>query len=314
MDGARRNAEVGLDEAAVSSGSDDQDVRGDGLRALRSRGQLEVSRLQEDTYDPTKPEFVLPASEAEVAQGLSALRARQAARLAAAVASRSRVSACRKVAGILRHYSEISRELRASASPKKASLVQCPVCLEKQSNSAGSRVMLLTLQCSHQLCCGCAVKCASNGLSSCPVCRHPHLLDPELLSKRTEEWRQQYSRWRSGASKGAAGEVSSVCEPCELGGAPFPDALASRPFLQSTETLNDTLAWTFSLDRTAAHAVISFGGVGDLALAKFVSEAASNKSRGAALKIPEAGKHSARQGAAAEGCGCWRGLLARFMM
>lgn len=64
----------------------------------------------------------------------------------------------------------------------------CPVCLEKiggQTNG-GNRI---ELSCAHVICQPCAAKCSDGGHTSCPVCRHPHLLDPSKLQLRKEEWR-----------------------------------------------------------------------------------------------------------------------------
>ena len=36
----------------------------------------------------------------------------------------------------------------------------------------------MTLTCAHTLCADCAAKSDASGHSRCPVCRHPHLLDP----------------------------------------------------------------------------------------------------------------------------------------
>ena len=47
-------------------------------------------------------------------------------------------------------------------------------------------------------------------MAKCPVCRHPHLLDPRLLKERGEAWRKAYGNWRQGKVRGAAGETSSI--------------------------------------------------------------------------------------------------------
>jgi len=85
----------------------------------------------------------------------------------------------------------------------------CPVCLEKiggQPNS-GNRI---ELSCSHVICQLCAARCSDGGHTSCPVCRHPHLLDPSKLLLRKEEWRINYGRWRRGKMHGSVGEISEI--------------------------------------------------------------------------------------------------------
>jgi len=82
----------------------------------------------------------------------------------------------------------------------------CPICL-------GPMWQPIELTCSHALCTSCASDCNDSGHERCPICRHPHLLDPTLLSLRRQSWRDAYGGWRRGASSGAVGEVSSVVLP-----------------------------------------------------------------------------------------------------
>jgi hypothetical protein len=82
----------------------------------------------------------------------------------------------------------------------------CPICLDVMIRPVG-------LACSHQLCADCATKCSSAGLASCPVCRHPQLLDPAILARRSQAWRAAYSGWRRGAPSGSQGEVGSINAP-----------------------------------------------------------------------------------------------------
>lgn len=84
--------------------------------------------------------------------------------------------------------------------------LQCPVCLE-----AALRPVLLA--CSHMLCSDCAARCDMAGHASCPVCRHPHLLDPKLLGARSADWRRRYSAWRAGGGVGSSGEYSAIIKP-----------------------------------------------------------------------------------------------------
>ena len=87
----------------------------------------------------------------------------------------------------------------------------CPICLETMG-SAEKRVGI-KLACSHILCSPCATKCSASGLQTCPVCRHPHLLDPNELQSRNDAWRREYARWRSGKNRGAVGEITSITSP-----------------------------------------------------------------------------------------------------
>lgn len=84
----------------------------------------------------------------------------------------------------------------------------CPVCLEPCHAP-------MMLSCSHYLCPSCAARCDASGHARCPVCRHPHLLDPKLLGDRSAEWRSRYAAWRSGGKAGSSGELSSICKPRE---------------------------------------------------------------------------------------------------
>jgi len=51
------------------------------------------------------------------------------------------------------------------------------------------------------------------GHASCPVCRHPHLLDPKLLGARSADWRRRYGAWRAGGGVGSSGEFSAIVMP-----------------------------------------------------------------------------------------------------
>ena len=82
----------------------------------------------------------------------------------------------------------------------------CPVCL-------GAMVQPIRLSCTHALCADCARRCSDAGHKKCPVCRHPHLLDPKLLGARRDAWRAAYGGWRKGAASGAAGEVEAIVTP-----------------------------------------------------------------------------------------------------
>lgn len=82
----------------------------------------------------------------------------------------------------------------------------CPVCL-------GDMTSAIQLSCSHSLCVDCAERCSKAGHERCPVCRHPHLLDPTKLGERRDAWRTAYGGWRKGRASGAAGEIASIVSP-----------------------------------------------------------------------------------------------------
>jgi len=82
----------------------------------------------------------------------------------------------------------------------------CPVCL-------GAMERAIQLVCAHALCADCAQRCSDAGHTRCPVCRHPHLLDPKALGARRDEWRTAYAGWRKGHIAGAVGEVVSIVAP-----------------------------------------------------------------------------------------------------
>ena len=63
----------------------------------------------------------------------------------------------------------------------------CPVCIEALSSP-------VELSCGHSLCGGCAGRCGAAGHRHCPVCREPHLLNPDELKARSAEWRSEYRR------------------------------------------------------------------------------------------------------------------------
>ena len=64
----------------------------------------------------------------------------------------------------------------------------CPICLDKIDKSLNGS-SCIELSCTHVLCVPCASKCSVGGHEKCPVCRHPHLLDPSELRSRKETWR-----------------------------------------------------------------------------------------------------------------------------
>ena len=87
----------------------------------------------------------------------------------------------------------------------------CPICMMRPMRRP------IELSCTHILCSGCATKMAGAGMEKCPVCRHPHLLDPKLLAERSTVWREAYGSWRQGKMRGAEGEVTSIRKPTVTG-------------------------------------------------------------------------------------------------
>jgi len=84
---------------------------------------------------------------------------------------------------------------------------QCPICMARPMKKP------MELSCTHVLCSGCASKMSGAGMQKCPICRHPHLLDPKMLKERHMAWREAYGGWRQGKVKGAAGEVTASRKP-----------------------------------------------------------------------------------------------------
>ena len=80
----------------------------------------------------------------------------------------------------------------------------------------------IELTCAHALCARCASQSDASGHARCPVCRHPHLLDPQRLRARAASWRQAYGSWRRGAKSGAVGEVAAIVAPAADGSADAP--------------------------------------------------------------------------------------------
>lgn len=108
------------------------------------------------------------------------------------------------------HFDETNVFQETDKIETKAFKMKCPVCLDPMKDGEKRPV---TLTCAHTLCADCATKSDDAGHSACPVCRHPHLLDPELLAARRLRWRQQYGHWRAGAAAGASGELTSIGQP-----------------------------------------------------------------------------------------------------
>jgi len=210
--------------------------------------------VAEDHYDPSKPEYTMPASEDEVEQILAKLRAQQAARLEKAVRKRMSLPGATDSSAMLEHYHKMVEHLRPTHKR------QCPVCLD---NACRPHVILMTLSCGHELCRSCGEKCASTGLSSCPICRHPHLLDAKNLSARAEKWRAQYTKWRQGQAGGAKGEQSSICAPIRPLENQLPAALSGA--LDEWVGDKDFDAW---VARTAAHGTVTSSQAGDIILAR----------------------------------------------
>ena len=94
-------------------------------------------------------------------------------------------------------------EVRTSELHRWGGTHSCPVCIQPIKQP-------IELACTHVLCAGCAGKMSDHHFRKCPVCRHPHLLDPKLLKERSAAWRSAYGEWRAGKVRGAIGEVGSI--------------------------------------------------------------------------------------------------------
>jgi len=80
----------------------------------------------------------------------------------------------------------------------------CAVCLQLMSSAS------IALRCGHRFCGKCLEKCSTAELDRCPICRHPHELDPNVLKERFAGFRKGYRSWRKGGAKGAKGELDDV--------------------------------------------------------------------------------------------------------
>jgi len=131
---------------------------------------------------------------------------------------------------------------------------RCPVCL-------GPFKAPLRLACLHSLCSDCAVKCSKAGHTKCPVCRHPHLLDPAKLATCRDAWQSGYASWRKGGPKGASGEVGDIVAPNKVatsdrdghsfhaGTIAMVTSFASKPKISNTEAFVKTLAPQWTVDK-----------------------------------------------------------------
>ena len=97
-------------------------------------------------------------------------------------------------------------------APARGTTSKCPICLR---HILANRV---ELRCGHIFCRKCLTqtsKVPAKYAHCCPLCREPHELDPEILRRQAEQFRQKYMSWRQGASSGARGEfkgdVYAVC-------------------------------------------------------------------------------------------------------
>ena len=80
---------------------------------------------------------------------------------------------------------------------------RCCICLNNCQK-------LLRLWCNHTVCQECGSEASKHGHNACPLCRVPHILDPDLLRDQAEEYRKGYRKWREGESHGAQGDTSDV--------------------------------------------------------------------------------------------------------
>ena len=74
----------------------------------------------------------------------------------------------------------------------------CSICLLDSRSQ-------VRLRCGHAFCGACLKQCAAHDLASCPQCRAPHLLDPDVLRSKIDEYRKQYRQWREGGLSGGRG-------------------------------------------------------------------------------------------------------------
>jgi len=103
----------------------------------------------------------------------------------------------------------LMKDVRKSEMHRWGSARSCPVCMERMK---WGTTRVIELSCTHVICAACATKMSGAGFRKCPICRHPHLLDPKLLKLRSEAWRTAYAGWRQGKVRGAAGEFSSIAD------------------------------------------------------------------------------------------------------
>lgn len=124
-------------------------------------------------------------------------------------------------AGLTGQHGRVSPPVTQAGGPTDWG--DCPICMEPMGAHAhGADRLCIELACSHVLCAACASKCSGSGIRSCPVCRHPHLLDPRELQSRKSAWRVEYGRWRKGRGSGAVGEITDITSPvgASKGGGP----------------------------------------------------------------------------------------------
>ena len=82
----------------------------------------------------------------------------------------------------------------------------CPICYDEEG--------LFELSCGHSLCRVCALSADDAGFEACPLCRSPHLLNPQALAERRERYLSDYAAWRAGMAPGViVGSVESITAP-----------------------------------------------------------------------------------------------------
>jgi inositol oxygenase len=87
----------------------------------------------------------------------------------------------------------------------------CAICMDDASHP-------VELRCGHNFCHRCLIlaSVAANLSKMCPLCRAVHELNPDVLKQRTANFRQAYSNWRQGASRGAKGDVEHITSPVDV--------------------------------------------------------------------------------------------------
>eukprot|EP00929_Paragymnodinium_shiwhaense_P084947 TRINITY_DN45456_c0_g1_i1.p1 TRINITY_DN45456_c0_g1~~TRINITY_DN45456_c0_g1_i1.p1 ORF type:complete len:311 (-),score=74.79 TRINITY_DN45456_c0_g1_i1:375-1307(-) len=259
---------VAMVSARAAAEMEERDKKSPQERRQRRSFHHAIAPLEDD-YDPAKPEYIIPATDRESADASAKIALQQIAKLEDSMAKREEKAKARGMSfaddPVLMHYRKIANQMRRSLglSPLRVLKASCPICLE----TSRPGVAIVVLCCGHPLCGGCAAKCAAKRIETCPVCRHPHLLDPKLLAARSEHWRHGYNNWRSGAARGAAGEANSICEPLKG---------SSQPVSELLEKLNSNFEAgqkkekmpIENIDRAVAHMTISSQSAGDIALAR----------------------------------------------
>jgi len=245
-------------------------------------------RNDEDSYDPCKREYVVPASASEVAEGLASLQRKQADLLQSAIARRQARSQTAQLE-VLEHYRQVAEDLRqSSCSPvplQDQGRVHYAVCSEPASLDR----MHVTLACGQSLRCFCTVKCATGSFGSRPICRHPNCLNNKQMAERKEKSWLRYQNIRARRSHAAVGETS-----VEPRSGLLTTLTTATPRLATSESVDLTMVAKH--DRTDAHLVGSL--VADDLIQARISASQSRKAEGDASNASIAASNMSQRG-------CW---------